>query len=238
MTGSVPQIAGLARRITFAVSPRGRLDHFRLGVLDRLPKMTQYIHALRRSVRGPSALLLFVAITSFASAAEGVAFRLDARQSTVNFVLGDVLHTVRGTFHLKQGSLRLDPASGTLAGEIVVDAKSGNSGGAMRDRKMHREVLESDRYPEIVFRPDRVEGTVLLPGKSSVRVHGIFSIHGSDHELTVPAEVETTSDHWAAVLHFAIPYAKWGMKNPSTLFLRVSESVDIDLTAAGDFARP
>jgi len=27
------------------------------------------------------------------------------------------------------------------------------------------------------------------------------------------------------------------MKNPSTLFLRVSESVDIDLTAAGDFAR-
>src|SRR6267154_1711690 len=237
MTGSVPQIAGLVRRIAFDVSPRGRLDHFRLGTLDRLTTMTQYIHALRRPVGGPLALLLFVAITIFASAAEEVAFRLDARQSTVNFILGDVLHTVRGTFHLKQGSLRLDPASGTLAGEIVVDAKSGNSGGAMRDRKMHREVLESDRYPEIVFRPDRVEGTVLLPGKSSVRVHGIFSIHGTDHELTVPAEVETTSDHWAAVLHFAIPYAKWGMKNPSTLFLRVSESVDIDLTAAGDFAR-
>jgi hypothetical protein len=79
---------------------------------------------------------------------------------------------------------------------------------------------------------------VLQPGKSSVRVHGIFSIHGSDHELTVPAEVETFSDHWTATLHFVVPYAKWGMKNPSTMFLRVSESVNIDLTTAGALARP
>jgi hypothetical protein len=49
------------------------------------------------------------------------------------------------------------------------------SGNGMRDRKMHREVLESDRYPEIVFRPDRVDGAVLLSGTSSVRVHGIFN---------------------------------------------------------------
>jgi len=199
--------------------------------------MTQCIHTLRRPVRGPLALILFVAIARFACAAQDVAFRLDPQQSTVNFTLGDVLHTVRGTFHLKQGSLRLDPISGKLDGALVVDARSGNSGGGMRDRKMHREVLESNRYPEIVFRPDRVEGTVSLSGKSSVRVHGIFTIHGSDHKLTIPAEVETTSDHWAAALHFAVPYAKWGMKNPSTLFLRVSESVDIDLAAAGDFVR-
>jgi hypothetical protein len=77
-----------------------------------------------------------------------------------------------------------------------------------------------------------------VPGKSSVRVHGIFSIHGSDHELTVPAEVETFPDHWTATLHFVVPYAKWGMKNPSTMFLRVSESVNIDMTTAGALARP
>ena len=103
---------------------------------------------------------------------------------------------------------------------------------------MHREVLESERYPEITFRPDRIDGTVLLQGKSSVRVHGLFSIHGTDHELTVPAEVEISSDHWTATLHFAVPYAKWGMKNPSNFFLKVSESVDIDLTTAGTVTRP
>jgi len=139
---------------------------------------------------------------------------------------------------LKQGSLRLDRASGKLAGEVVVDTKSGESGSGMRDRKMHREILESDRYPEIIFRPDRLDGAVAPQGKSQVHVHGIFSIHGADHELTVPADVEMFADHWNATLHFAVPYAKWGMKNPSTVFLRVNDSVDIDLTAAGTISKP
>jgi polyisoprenoid-binding protein YceI len=199
--------------------------------------MKEDAHAFRRNQVPLVAVIAFLTIASIAAAAQDVEFRLDPQHTTLNFTLGDVLHTVRGTFHLKRGSLRLDSASSKLMGEIVVDAKSGESGSGMRDRKMHREVLESDRYPEITFRPDRVDGTVLLQGNSSVRVHGIFSIHGSDHELTAPAEVEVSADHWTAILHFAVPYVNWGMKNPSTLFLRVSESVDIDLTAAGTVTR-
>jgi polyisoprenoid-binding protein YceI len=183
-------------------------------------------------------VIAFFAVASMMATAQDVAFQLDPQHTTVNFTLGDVLHTVHGTFRLKQGSLRLDPASDKLTGEIVVDAKSGESGSGMRDRKMHREVLESDRYPDIAFRPDHVDGAVSLQGKSSVRVHGIFSIHGSDHELTVSAEVEVAADRWTATLHFAVPYVNWGIKNPSTLFLRVSESVDIDLTASGTILRP
>jgi hypothetical protein len=64
-------------------------------------------------------------------------------------------------------------------------------------------------------------------------VHGIFSIHGSDREITVPAQVERDGDHWTANVHFTVPYAKWGMKNPSTFFLKVSDTVEIDLSAAG-----
>ena len=146
--------------------------------------------------------------------------------------MADVLHTVNGAFKLKQGALQLEP-SGKISGEIVVDAKSGNSGNGMRDRKMHREVLESDRYPEISFRPDRVEGPVATSGKSSVMIHGMFNIHGVDREISVPAQVEINADYWTATLHFTIPYQKWGMKNPSTLFLRVSDTVEIDLAAAG-----
>jgi len=185
-----------------------------------------------------SAIVAFLSITSITAAAQEVAFQLDPQHTTVNFTLADVLHTVHGTFHLKQGSLRLDPASGKLTGEILVDARSGESGSGMRDRKMHREVLESDHNPEIAFHPDRVDGTVSLQGKSSVRVQGSFSIHGSDHELTAPADVEVSADHWTATIHFVVPYANWGMKNPSTLFLRVSESVDIDVTASGSLTRP
>jgi polyisoprenoid-binding protein YceI len=202
--------------------------------------MKEKAHALRR--RSPSlslfAALLALTLTSIEAAAQDFVFRLDPQRTTINFTLGDVLHTVRGTFRLKEGTLHFATVSGKLTGEILVDAKSGESGNGMRDRKMHREVLESDLYPEIAFRPDHVEGAVAPQGKSSVRVHGVFTIHGADHELTIPAEVETFPDHWTAMLHFAVPYAKWGMKNPSTLFLRVTESVDIDLTASGSVTRP
>ena len=193
-----------------------------------------YSYVFWRKVRMAS--VLFATSAIFASA-QDTTFQLDPAQTFVKFTLGDVLHTVHGTFHLKHGALKFEPASGKISGEIVVDAKSGESGSGMRDRKMHKEVLESESHPEIAFRPDKIEGAVAGQGKSAVKVHGMFSIHGVDHEITVPAEVEMTADHWAATVHFTVPYAKWGMKNPSTLFLRVNDSVEIDLGVAGNVAK-
>lgn len=153
--------------------------------------------------------------------------------TTINFTLGDTVHTVHGSFNLKSGSVEYDPATATVRGNLVVDATSGQSGNHMRDHKMHREILESDRYPEIAFRPDRVEGTVAGSGTSTVQVHGIFSIHGSDHELTMPVKVQVFPDHWIADTNFTIPYVKWGLKDPSNFILRVSQSVEIDIHATG-----
>jgi polyisoprenoid-binding protein YceI len=184
------------------------------------------------------AAALLIGIASTKAAAQATTLHLDPQRTTINFTLGDVLHTVRGSFRAERGSLNFDPASGALSGEITVDARSAQSGNGMRDRKMHREVLESEAYPEITFRPDRIDGIVSAQGKSSVRLHGIFGIHGADHELTVPAEVQMFPDHWTATLHFSIPYVNWGMKNPSTLFLRVSETVAIDVNAVGTITRP
>ena len=180
---------------------------------------------------------LSVLVASFSvAAAQDTAFQLDPAQTKVSFTLGDVLHTVHGTFKLKHGELQIEP-TGKITGTIVVDAGSGDSGSGMRDRKMHKEILESERYPEIAFRPDHIEGSVASQGKSSVMVHGMFSIHGADREITVPAQVETSADHWTATVHFTIPYEKWGMKNPSTLFLKVNDSVEIDLVAAGSVVK-
>jgi len=183
------------------------------------------------------AIPTLLAALANAAAAQDTAFQLDPAQTSVKFTLGDVLHTVRGTFQLKRGALRFEPASGKISGEVVVDATSGESGSGMRDRKMHKEVLESEQYPEISFRPDRIEGAVASQGKSSVKVHGMFNVHGVDREITVPADVEMSADHWTATVHFTVPYEKWGMKNPSTLFLRVKDSVEIDLVAAGTVAK-
>jgi polyisoprenoid-binding protein YceI len=173
-----------------------------------------------------------------AAVAQDLQFKVDPQHTTINFTLSDVLHTVHGSFQLTKAELRFDLATNKLSGEMVVNARSGETGNGMRDRKMHKEVLESERYPEIAFRPDRVEGAVALQGKSSVQVHGIFSIHGTEHEMMVPAEISMSPDHWSANLHFSVPYVSWGMKNPSTLFLRVNGSVEVEVEATGAVIRP
>jgi polyisoprenoid-binding protein YceI len=187
---------------------------------------------LRRFTHGTS-LVLFVLLACAAASAQQSTLTLDPARTTVSFTLGDVLHTVHGTFRLKRGTLQLDPGAAKLTGEIVVDANSGDTGSKIRDGKMHHEVLESEQYPEITFRPDRVEGTVSAKGKSTVKVHGTFTIHGVDREIEVPSVADLAEDHWTASLHFTVPYVKWGMKNPSALFLRVDDSVQIDIVAAG-----
>ncbi len=156
---------------------------------------------------------------------------MEPGETKVEFTLPSLLHTVHGSFALKRGGMQFDPASGRASGELVVDAGSGNSGSPARDRRMHHEILQSDKFPEIVFRPDRVEGKVLPQGASQVQLHGIFSIHGADHEIVMPLEVQASGAEYTVVGHFSVPYVKWGMKNPSTLMLRVNDTVELKIEA-------
>src|SRR5579859_6992101 len=150
-------------------------------------------NSLLRRFFNPAALAAFAALASllFATAprAQESAVRLDRGQAKIEFALGSTLHTVHGTFALKNSTLRFDPASGTLNGTVVVDATTGESGNSGRDSRMHREILESMKFPEIIFTPERVTGTVLAQGSSKVEVSGRFRLHGSDHEVKLPVEI-------------------------------------------------
>ena len=170
--------------------------------------------------------------------ASDVVFAVDVAQSKVTWSLGTTFHTVHGSFALKKGTLRLDPATGKASGEIIVDAASGKSGNDSRDKKMHKEVLESGRYAEVVFRPDRVEGKIAPQGTSTVQVHGILVVHGSEHELTAPVQAELAADHWTGNAKFSVPFIDWGLKNPSTFFNKVNHAVEIDLELKGSLQGP
>jgi polyisoprenoid-binding protein YceI len=179
-----------------------------------------------------SILLTLLAATPVLFGQEA-ALELDPAQTHVEYTLGAVLHTVHGTFQLKRGSVHYDLASGKASGEIVLDARSGQSGNDSRDRKMHKSILESDRYTDIVFVPDRVEG-----GLAKANLHGTFRIHGQDHEMTITVESKSSDGRLEFHTHFEVPYVQWGMKNPSTLLLRVGDKVDIEIQGAGKISRP
>jgi polyisoprenoid-binding protein YceI len=182
------------------------------------------------------ALPVLIALPQHAApqAATGpLVFAVDPTQSTVHWALGSSLHTVHGTFALKRGSLQVDPGTGKASGEIVVDAASGQSGNDGRDRKMHKEVLESARFGEIIFRADGVTGKLETQGKSTVQIHGMFLVHGSEHELTVPVEANLAGDHWSGSAKLSIPFIEWGLKNPSNWLLKVEHSVSVELELKG-----
>ena len=163
---------------------------------------------------------------------------IDPAKSNVHWTLGSTLHTVHGTFGVKNGTIQVDPSNGKANGEIVADATSGKSDNDSRDKKMHKEVLESVRYPDVVFRPDRIDGKISRQGTFTAQVHGIFVLHGKEHELSVPVEAELSGDHWSGSGKFSVPFIDWGLKNPSNFFLKVDHAVEIELELKGKLQSP
>ncbi len=170
---------------------------------------------------------------SITATAQQTQIMLDPAQTKIEWTLGDVLHTVHGTFKLKSGNVAFDPKTGDASGQIVVDATSGESGNRTRDGKMQKEILESGRYPEIVFLAKHVTGKVPAQGDSTLQVQGIFRIHGGDHDMTLSIPVQADGSRATATTNFDVPYEAWGMKNPSTLFLKVENKVEISISAVG-----
>lgn len=168
------------------------------------------------------------------SSAKEIVLTLDPGRSMLHWTLGTTLHTVHGTFTLKRGTVRFGEDTNYVKGEIVADATSGESGNGSRDKRMHNEILESQRYTEVIFRPEEVMGNLLPKGPSSVKIRGEITLHGSEHELTVPVQVEMTNDHWNGTAKFAVPYIQWGLKNPSNFLLKVDGTVQIDLEMTGN----
>jgi polyisoprenoid-binding protein YceI len=168
-----------------------------------------------------------------ATSTQELFLQFDAAQSGAEIALAADLHTVEGSFVFKRGAIHYQPATGAASGDVVFDATSGKTGNGRRDKKMHKDVIESDRYPEITFHLDRADGTLAPSGESVLQVHGLFAIHGGEHEVTIPVQVNVQGNSFTAKASFTIPYVQWGMKNPSVLFLRVGNEVKVRFHGAG-----
>jgi polyisoprenoid-binding protein YceI len=189
--------------------------------------------------RFPAARLLAIcaatAVLIFAPVlhAQESALRFDPAQTKVEFSLDGNMHTVHGKFVLKSSSIRFDPSDGKISGTIVVDATSGDTGNNGRDKRMHHEILESDKFPEIIFALRQVAGKITLDAPCTVNVSGQIRLHGQDHDVTIPVSVKPDGSNLQIAAHIDVPYVQWGLKNPSNFLLRVASSVSVEIHAAG-----
>jgi polyisoprenoid-binding protein YceI len=175
--------------------------------------------------------LLPIVVSAVALSAAPAVVHLDPAKTTIAYTLTDVLHTVHGTFRLKSGEIQFDPDKRTIAGRLVVDAASGDSGSSARDSRMKKTYLEVERYPEITFTPASIDRAPSADG-STVIVAGTFTLHGESHALSIPMQVKIAGGQVSASGSFVVPYVAWGVKNPSNLFLKVSDKVDVSVSAS------
>jgi polyisoprenoid-binding protein YceI len=172
------------------------------------------------------------------TATHDIALTLDPAQTKVHCMVDSTLHMVHGTFALKSGSLQFDPQTGKTAGNIVVNVLSGETGNSSRDQRMHKEILETWKFAEAIFRPAQIDGQVSLNSPSDFKLKGIITLHGQDHELVADVHSEFTGDHWKGTAKFDVPYTKWGIKDPSNFLLKVKPVVSVELELAGTKVAP
>lgn len=174
--------------------------------------------------------LLLLALATASAQERKLAF--DPAKTKIEWTLGGSVHTTHGTFALKSGSLTVGEG-GTASGEVVVDAKSGESGNGSRDERMHKLVLESAKFPEIRLKVEKVEGIKAWSGVERGTVRGKLDIHGATHDVAIPFETRIEGETWKTALAFEVPYVEWGMKDPGNFLLKVEKKVTLKVVAEG-----
>lgn len=174
------------------------------------------------------------ALAAGPTAAQSLRLAVQPDAAAVHFLLDATLHKVEGTAILSLAEMTLDPATGAAEGRFVVDATSLETGNRRRDREMHRKVLESETYPEIVFRPERIGGTLPPAGAFEIELEGTLELQGAEHARTLLVRGERDGDRIEATAGFTIPYVAWGLRDPSKLVLRVAKQVEVEIELAAE----
>jgi polyisoprenoid-binding protein YceI len=171
---------------------------------------------------------------SAAIPARNIEIHFDPASTQIRFKVGNMLRDVRGSFQFKGGALAVDPDSTLAQGELLVDATTGRTGNAARDKELQEDVLESKRYPSIFFHAEHLRGQIpKTNGSSDVIAEGMLNIHGADHPLQMKVHLVRVGNSLSATTHFTVPYVEWGMKNPRGSFLHLSKTAQVDVSAKG-----
>lgn len=160
-------------------------------------------------------------------------YRFDAAQSTLRWELPATLHTVRGVAPRFEGFAQADPVAGgrfDVRARIVVDVAAMNTGNARRDRTMREKVLESGRYPEIVFELERFKGDLskVRSGQSfTAQIEGTLTVHGRTESILLPVDVHVLEDYAIVTGSFPLHWKKYGLADPSFGLVKVREPMQV-----------
>src|SRR5256886_11401378 len=121
---------------------------------------------------------------------------------------------VTGSFTLTQ----VASGDAVTAASFSVDVSTLTSDKAMRDRRIHQQGLQSDRYPTATF---QLSSPIVLPagGAGGQTIHvsaiGALTIHGVTRTVTIPIDGRLSGSQIELVGSITFPFRDFGMTPPS-----------------------
>lgn len=180
---------------------------------------------------------LLAVVLGIATAQEHVQplrYRLEVAGSTVKWQLPSTFETVNGEVPVFHGTIEVSPLpSGAwdVQGRIVVPAAAMRTGNRRRDNRMRGRILETARYPEIVFELRRFTGDLsrFRPGQNfTAQIGGDLTVHGRVAPVQLPVDVYVFTDHVDVAGSFPLNWKEYGMRDPSIGPIRVKEPMFVD----------
>ena len=136
---------------------------------------------------------------------------------------------ITGTLTLTQSATGLTVTNAAF----TVDVSTLTSDRAQRDQRIHRQGLESDRYPSATF---QLASPITLPAEAAsgqaihVSATGALTLHGVTKTVTIPIDGLLSGSQIQLVGSISFPFSDFGMTPPS-----IGGFVSVQNTATMEF---
>lgn len=183
---------------------------------------------MRRIARAFGAAVAFLALAAPAQAQAVAAFPLRSGEATFH-----IRATIVSDFTGHAAVSRAEYAGADLAhvrGFAEVRVADMRTGIATRDRHL-RSAMDADRFPVLRFELTAVEQGASRGDTVSAVLVGRLTIHGTEREIRVPAEVLPGRDSIVVRAGFPIDMRDYGVKPPVRMLgaLRVAPDVGVGI---------
>lgn len=189
---------------------------------------------MKKSACLPALLAVVLGIAAAQEHGQPLRYKVEVAGSTVKWQLPSTFETVRGEVPVFHGTIEASPLpSGAwdVKGRIVVPAATMRTGNRRRDNRMRGRILETARYPEIVFELRRFTGDLsrFRPGENfTAQITGDLAVHGRVAPVQLPIDVYVFADHAEVAGSFPLNWKDYGMRDPSIGPIRVKEPMFVD----------
>ena len=190
----------------------------------------------RRNAALAAALVMLLAPLGAATARAADFVLAPNAGSTVGFESKAPLESFHGETRVVGGRIRadLDHLAGDVEVTVDVDLATLDTGIGLRNRHMRENHLETDRYPQAVFRGARIltaEPAALAPGGASeVVVAGELDLHGVVKPLTCRADLSLSRDGVLTIVaDFPVRLSDHAIPRPGFLTMKLADEQRISL---------